>query len=108
MAPATRKPDPALPPEVADALENAGYSAEIESLLRIISDFAQQQRIKSFEQSETKAPLKTLLPDDVKYERARRAAEAGRLEAEKVGKTRWRCTPRAMTAWLRAIGWLHQ
>ena len=110
MTDPARKADPPLPSAVADALEVAGFSPQVESLLRIIAEFGRLQREKAAEPaaepSEEKLPLKRLLPDGVKYERARRAAEAGRLVAEKIGDTRWVCTKSAMALWAATIGWL--
>jgi hypothetical protein len=98
-----RKPD-ALPAAVAAKLTAAGYSPEVATLIRIIDDFTQQRREQAAKLDDEPQPLKQVVPDGVSYERARRAAEAGRLVAEKIGATRWSCTPSAMAGWLASIG----
>jgi hypothetical protein len=48
-------------------------------------------------------PLMKLLPVDVDYQKALRAAKSGQLEATKVGG-RWFCAKRAMAVWLAQTG----
>ncbi|CCE00658.1 hypothetical protein BRAS3809_360001 [Bradyrhizobium sp. STM 3809] len=44
-----------------------------------------------------------LLPVDVNYQKALRAAKGGQLEATKIGG-RWFCTKRAMEDWVARTG----
>jgi hypothetical protein len=103
-----RKIDPDLPPEIASAMEAAGHSPKLATLMNIIVEF---QRLKEAtakasdaEPTADKQPLMKLLPVGVEYERARRAAGRGDLEAEKPSG-RWLSTERAVARWLAMIGY---
>jgi len=112
MADPARKTDPALPAEIADAMEAAGFPPEVPTLMEIIEDFARAkaeartkaERVAELERSaEESWPLKAVVPLSVRYEDARRAAEAGRLGAIKIGG-RWFCTKAEMARWVAAHG----
>jgi hypothetical protein len=101
-----------LPRAVADALETAGVEPKLATLMGIITEFQEMKRkaaaaaAASVEPAGEKLwPLMKLVPVGVRYERARRAAEDGRLEAEQLGDSnRWFCTEAAMDRWLAMIG----
>jgi len=71
-----------LPPEIADAMETAGLSPEVPTLMKIIEDFAKAEaEVKASpdaEPVERMWPLMKLLPVDVDYQKAFRAAKSGR------------------------------
>jgi len=92
-----------LPPEIADAMERAGFSPKVSTLMQIIADFkaakaatAAAPRTAGLE--EELFPLKAIVPLDIRYEDARRAAAAGRLKATRTGE-RWFCTKADMARW---------
>ena len=96
-----------LPPEIADAMETAGFSPEASTLMQIIADFKEAKsdasaaaaRAAELERdAEIMWPLKMIVPLKIRYEDARRAADAGRLKASKVGG-RWFCTEADMARW---------
>ena len=96
-----------LPPEIADAMEAAGFSPKVSTLMSIIADFkaakaaasAAAARATELERdAEIMWPLKMIVPLKIRYEDARRAADAGRLKATKVGG-RWFCTEADMARW---------
>ena len=110
MTDPARKPDPDLSPEkIADAMEAAGLSPRLATLMHVFKEFQELKRkaaeASAVEPAEVKWPLMKLVPVGVRYERARRAAEAGHLEAKQLGDSnRWICTEAAMKRWLAMIG----
>lgn len=100
--------DPPLPLEIAERMESAGFSPQVETLMQIITDYRRLQaeaRAKAERVTEIEEmwPLKGLVPIGVEYEQARRAAERGHLVASKVGG-RWFCTEAEMARWVAATG----
>ena len=95
-----------LPPEIADAMEAAGFSPEASTLMQIIADFKAAKAAASAASrtadpgsaGEELLPLKAIVPLDIRYEDARRAAAAGRLKATRTGE-RWFCTKADMARW---------
>jgi hypothetical protein len=96
-----------LPPEITDAMEAAGFSPRAATLLQIIEEFKEAKaaasaataRVAKLERdAEIMWPLKMIVPLKIRYEDARRAADAGRLKATKVGG-RWFCTEADMARW---------
>jgi hypothetical protein len=96
-----------LPPEVVVAMESAGFAPEVSTLMSIIQDFAQAKadasaaaaRAAELERdTEELWPLKAIVPLEIRYEDARRAAKAGRLKATEV-RGRWFCTKADMARW---------
>jgi len=97
-----------LPVEIADAMEAAGHPPKLATLMEIIVEFQRMKAViakSSEEPAEVKRPLMKLLPVGIEYERARRAAERGELEAEKPFG-RWLSTERAISRWLAIIGYV--
>jgi len=104
MSNPAHKIDPPLPVEIADAMEAAGLSPRLATLMATIDEFRRMKADAAKAPSEDKRPLEKLLPDGVKYERARRAAKRGELQAEKP-YGRWQSTESWVAAWLPTIGW---
>jgi hypothetical protein len=96
--------DHLLPPEIAERMESAGFSPQVETLMQIITDYRRLQaeahaKAERVTETEEMWPLKGLVPMGVEYEHARRAAERGLLVAEKIGG-RWFCTKPSMARWV--------
>jgi hypothetical protein len=104
------KTDQALPAEIADALETAGFSPKLTTLMSIIEEFAKAKaEVKASPADagtvEPMWPLKGMLPLQVDYQKALRAIKSGQLDAMKLdGGGRWFCTKAAMDDWLAKTG----
>ncbi|MGY8634292.1 hypothetical protein RAD15_17590 [Bradyrhizobium sp. 14AA] len=104
------KTDQALPAEIADAMETAGFSPKLATLMSIIKEFGKAKaEVKASPANVATAepmwPLKGLLPLHVDYQKALRAIKSGQLDAVKLdGGGRWFCTERAMDDWLSKTG----
>jgi hypothetical protein len=108
MSVPARTTDQPLSPEIADAMETAGLSPKLATLMLIIEEFAKAKADAKASPANAGAvepmwPLQGLLPVRVNYQKALRAAKSGQLEAEKLGG-RWFCTKRAMGDWLAKTG----
>lgn len=82
MTSPARIADQPLPPEIADQMESAGFSPQVETLMEIITDYRRLQtearaKVERVTEAEEMWPLKGLVPIGVEYEQARRAAERG-------------------------------
>jgi hypothetical protein len=99
--------DPPLPVEIVEALRAAGYAPKLAALMSIIDEFVKAktkaQGSRANPEPEQVFPLKAILPLHVRYLTAARAAKSGQLDAEKCGG-QWRCSARAMNAWLEKTG----
>jgi len=95
-----------LPVEITTAMEAAGIPPLMSKLKEIIADHRRAKEAGAkhvAEPIEEMWPMMRLLPVDVDYQKALRAAKSGQLEATKVGG-RWFCTKRAMDVWLAKTG----
>jgi hypothetical protein len=96
-----------LPAPIADALVDVGVKPEIATLLRIISDFAQNRdaRIGGNASNLPRVeqwPLKSALPSNISYEVARKACERGEL-GQKIGG-RWFMSSQELARWIAQTG----
>jgi hypothetical protein len=101
MANSAQNLDQPLPDEIADALEAAGLPRN-STMMDIIVAFHRMKDAAA--KPEEKQPLGKLLPVGLKYERARRAAERGELQAV-MPNGRWLSTKSWVAGWLVRIGW---
>jgi hypothetical protein len=97
---------------VADHDDGPPVSGEIEALLTTISAYKRDNaRLRAevdalrrgLPDDDTLQPLKTLVDDIAGYERARRAAGSGLLQAEQHG-ARWFSSQRWVREWRRITG----
>jgi hypothetical protein len=108
MMAAIDRDDDELPAPIAEALVDAGLVPQVETLLKIITDFA-EARAKGSQKTEGLGdvvecfPLNAFLPSGVSYEVARRAAVRGTLRASLIG-ARWFATEANVRVWLAATG----
>jgi hypothetical protein len=109
----SEKAEPELPAEIVAAMQAAGYSPKLTTLMSIIEEFTKAKARDHTLATEAKPveemrPLQALvLPIRAShyagYQKALRAAKSGQLEAVKIGG-RWFCTERAMNEWLAKTG----
>jgi hypothetical protein len=100
-------PDPArVIAPIADVTETAGLSPKPATLMSIIEEFAKAKagvKVATAGPVEPMRQLMKLLPVDVDYQEALRAANSEQLDAEKIGG-RWFCTKRVMNDRLARTG----